>query len=55
MTYLPKRFTDDPENFVSHYCHFDLNGQEARDNVWDLLYDYCLLNGVSVLTDLRHR
>jgi hypothetical protein len=51
--YLSELFKRDPEAFYREWVEFDLRDQEARDNAWDLLYDYCALCGIGYLVDLR--
>jgi hypothetical protein len=51
--YLSELFRRDPEAFYREWVEFDLRDQEARDNAWDLLYDYCALYGIGYLVDLR--
>jgi len=41
------------EEFYSDYVFFDLTGEEAEVNVWDLLYDFCHLRQCGHLVDVR--
>jgi hypothetical protein len=51
--YLSELFKRDPEAFYREWVEFDIRDQEARDNAWDLLYDYCALYKIGELVDLR--
>lgn len=51
--YLEKQFEDDPIRFYSEIINFDLKEEEATENVWDLLYDYCFYYGCGYLADIR--
>ena len=53
--YLSELFKRDPEAFYRKWVEFDLRDQEARDNAWDLLYDYCALYRIGYLVDLRSK
>jgi hypothetical protein len=50
---LSRVFSEDPQHFNSHWMEFDLLGNEAAANTWDLLYDYCHYYGHAFLSDLR--
>lgn len=41
------------EEFYSDYVLFDLVGEEAEFNIWDLLYDFCHLHQYGHLIDIR--
>jgi len=51
--YLSELSERDPETFQRDWVEFDLRDQEARDNAWDLLYDYCAFYRIGELVDLR--
>ncbi len=51
--FLLDKFKTDFEGFRKNYLDFELVESEARDNIWDLLYDYCIYYGHSLLIDLR--
>ena len=51
--YLTALSKQDPEGFYREWVEFDLRGQEAADNAWDLLYDYCAFRHIGYLMDLR--
>lgn len=42
-----------PQAFRSQYVEFDMLGNEAQRDVWDLLYDYCCYTGAAQLADTR--
>lgn len=50
---LLSEFTVDKNKFISDWVHFDLQNDEASENVWDLLYDYCNYYGFAYLRDIR--
>ena len=50
---LFSEFTIDKNKFMSDWVHFDLQNDEASENVWDLLYDYCNYYGLAYLRDFR--
>jgi hypothetical protein len=52
--FLRKQYEADPVNFRTNWASFDLNGEEAVHEVWDLLTDYCRYYGYGYLSDLRH-
>jgi len=51
--FLRKQYEGDPVNFHTNWASFDLNGEEAVREVWDLLTDYCQYYGYGYLSDLR--
>lgn len=51
--YLTELFKRDPAAFQREWVEFDLRDQEARENAWDLLYDYCAVYNIGELVDLR--
>ena len=51
--YLTELFKRDPDAFQREWVEFNLRDQEARENAWDLLYDYCALYNIGELVDLR--
>jgi hypothetical protein len=50
---LDQKFREDPQGFHSKWVAFDLTGEEASKNVWNLLYDYCHFYGYASLSDFR--
>lgn len=50
---LKSKYSTDPVRFYSEWVDFDFADAEARDNVSDLLYDYCDLHGCGRLIDFR--
>lgn len=50
---LKAKYDKDPERFYSEWVKFDIVGDEASQNVWDLLYDYCDYHRYAYLSDLR--
>ena len=53
VTILEAEYSKDPIRFFREWVEFDMEGSEARQEVWYLLYDYCHLYGHTRLTDLR--
>jgi hypothetical protein len=51
--FLLKEYEKDPVNFHINWAAFDINGNEAVHNVWDVLNDYCNYYKCGYLTDLR--
>jgi hypothetical protein len=37
---LNRKYKESPSNFVTEWVKFDLIGEDAKYNVWDLVYDY---------------
>lgn len=50
---LEKEYLKDPASFRNQWVKFDMTGDEAQLNVWDLLFDYCHLHKSGRLVDLR--
>ena len=50
--YLTALSKQDPGAFYREWVEFDLRGQEAADNAWDLLYDYCSFRHIGYLANL---
>ena len=50
---LKAKYDKDPKQFYSEWVKFDIVGDDASRNVWDLLYDYCHYYGYAYLSDLR--
>jgi len=50
---LLQKFRQDPDRFRSEWVRFDLSGEEAAANIWDVLYDYCHFRGYGFLSDTR--
>jgi len=51
--YLTELSKQDPEAFYREWVEFDYRDQEARDNVWSLLYSYCDFRQIGYLIDFR--
>jgi hypothetical protein len=51
--YLVREEIKDSDAFFNNWIYFDLIGEEAMENTWEILYDYCNYWGHSVLVDLR--
>jgi hypothetical protein len=52
--FLRMQHEKDPVNFHINWAAFDITGDEAVQEVWDLLYDYCNYYGYGYLSDLRN-
>ncbi len=52
-TLLEKKYKKAPNSFENDYVKFNLLGDDAIGNVWDLLYDYCHYHGYAFLTEIR--
>lgn len=50
---LFKKYNEDKDKFLENWYSFDLLGEEASLNVWDLLYDFSSYYGYSYLKDFR--
>ncbi|WP_339249086.1 hypothetical protein [Paenibacillus sp. FSL P2-0136] len=50
---LHKKYREDPETFIERFVKFDLRGEEACENLWDILYDYCAYYGSGYPSDKR--
>jgi len=53
FAYLEKVCQADPKGFHKEYVCFDLQGEDARDDAWDLLNDYSTLTQISRIKDIR--
>ena len=51
--FLRAQYDKNPEQFYLEWVHFDIVGDNASKNVWDLLYDYCVYYRYGNLSDLR--
>jgi len=51
--YLTNLCRKNRTRFYQEWVKFDLRGQEAQENAWDLLYDYCALTRIGNLEDTR--
>ena len=51
--FLETEYSKNPEVFHKEWVCFDLFGNDASENVWDLLYDYCYYYGITIVRDLR--
>jgi hypothetical protein len=51
--FLEAQYKENPSCFQTEWVEFDLKGQDATANVWDLLYDYGCFHGCSYVCDLR--
>lgn len=50
---LSQEYFANPDLFQTEWSEFNLEGKEAQDNAWELLYDYCRFSGNGYLSDLR--
>ncbi|OME41444.1 hypothetical protein [Paenibacillus odorifer] len=50
---LHKKYREDPATFIDRFVKFDLCGEEACENLWDILYDYCAYYGSGYPSDHR--
>jgi hypothetical protein len=50
---LEAKYAESPTRFWNEWVHFDMEWDEARENVWDLLCDYCDYSGYGRLKDFR--
>jgi hypothetical protein len=53
FAYLEKVSRADPYRFREEWVCFDLQGEDAQKDVWDLLYDYSALTRNSRIKDIR--
>ena len=53
FAYLEKICQADPIRFRKEWVCFDLQGEDAREDAWDLLYDYSALTRNSRIKDIR--
>ncbi|SDO14954.1 hypothetical protein SAMN04487897_1099 [Paenibacillus sp. yr247] len=51
---LNKKCRENRDDFIKNYAMFDLSGEEASDNLWDLVYDYCAYHGSGYTSDARN-
>jgi hypothetical protein len=51
--FLSRQYEQDPVNFRINWAAFDITGEEAAREVWDLLHDYCDYYGYGYVSDLR--
>ena len=51
--YLVSQFKSNQQDFISDWLSFNLNGKEARENIFDLLWDYGEYCGNCFLRDIR--
>ena len=50
---LNQLYINNPQKFHKEWIEFDLEGKEAKENIWGLLYDYSAYYGNSFLSDKR--
>ena len=50
---LLRKYEEDPKKFEANWLRFDMVGDDATQEVWDVLYSYCHLYGFTKLVDLR--
>lgn len=50
---LLREYSADPIQFRSRYAAICLRDKSARQNIWDVLYDYCDLTSNATLSDTR--
>lgn len=53
VAYLDKEYNNNPKKFNEEYVNFCLKGEEAKENVWNLIYDYSILYNYPLLYDAR--
>lgn len=53
IDYLRAERSKDHKQFYEKRVKFRFTGEDAKDNLWDLFYDYCYLTGNGFLTDNR--
>ncbi|WP_044302344.1 hypothetical protein [Rhodopirellula sallentina] len=53
-SFLRNLAATDPDGFDRDWVQIHLEGDEASNNVWDLLYDYCNLSSAASLIDIRN-
>jgi len=51
--FLKSLYESDRELFLRQWVRFELAGENAQNNIWHLLYDYCLCYGHALLSDPR--
>lgn len=49
---IEKEYLDNPAKFESDWFEFDLRDEEASNDVWHLLYDYCCYYGHADLSNV---
>lgn len=52
-SYLEELYIKNPKDFYSVWAYFSMCEKDARENVWELLNDYCLYYGNAYLSDIR--
>ncbi|MNW51354.1 hypothetical protein D3C74_288380 [compost metagenome] len=50
---LYKKYLQNKMAFVKEWSEFDLYGEDAASNMWDLIYDYCAYYGCGYTSDIR--
>ncbi|WP_422487321.1 hypothetical protein [Gudongella sp. DL1XJH-153] len=50
---LKSEYDNNEENFMFKWVYFDMNGEEGKENIWNLLSDYCTYYGHSYLEEIR--
>lgn len=53
VDYLNKEYKNNPKKFNDEYVNFYLKDEEAKKNVWNLIYDYSILYNYPILYDAR--
>lgn len=51
---LNNKYRLDPSVFIKEWSEFDLKGEDAMSNVWDLIYDYCAFYGCGYTSVIRN-
>ena len=54
LDYLDKEYENNPEEFDNEYANFSLKGEDAKDNIWNLIYDYSVFYNFPLLYDARN-
>lgn len=53
VDYLSKEYDNNPKKFDEQYVNFNLKNEEAKENTWNLIYDYSMLYNYPLLYDAR--
>ncbi|UHA72045.1 hypothetical protein [Paenibacillus sp. 481] len=52
-TALTNKYNLNPLTFINEWSKFDLQNEDAQQNIWDLIYDYCAYYDCGYPSDLR--
>ena len=53
FNYIKQEYDKDKDKFFEDWVKFDLSHKEAKENMWDLLYDYSIYTSNCFLSDIR--